>query len=57
VAKNKIRERYHRLWGLFADAIARCEQAAVYGNSAIQGPCIVAEIAERFVVGFPDWPA
>ena len=36
VAESKIRERYHRLWTLVADAIRRCDQATVYDNSANQ---------------------
>jgi predicted ABC-type ATPase len=57
VAENKIRERFHRLWSLVADAILRCEQATVYDNSDIKGPRIVAQMAEGFIVGSPDWPA
>jgi hypothetical protein len=38
VAANTIRERYHRLWALIAEAIARCDQATVYDNSGIKGP-------------------
>ncbi len=56
VAQNKIRERYHRLWALVAEAIIRCEQATVYDNSGIKGPRIVAQMAEGFIVGAPDWP-
>jgi predicted ABC-type ATPase len=57
VAENKIRQRYLRLWDLVADAITRCEQATVYDNSGINGPRIVAQMAEGFIVGSPDWPA
>ena len=56
VAENKIRERYHRLWALVADAITRCEQATVYDNSGIKGPRIVAQMSEGFIVGSPAWP-
>ncbi|MBE1551874.1 putative ABC-type ATPase [Mycobacterium sp. OAS707] len=56
VAQNKIRERYHRLWPLVAEAITRCEQATVYDNSAIKGPRIVAQFNRGFVVGSPTWP-
>jgi predicted ABC-type ATPase len=56
VAQNKIRERYHRLWALVADAILRCEQATVYDNSGISGPRIVAQMTEGFIVGSPAWP-
>jgi predicted ABC-type ATPase len=56
VAENKIRERYHRLWTLVADAIPRCEQATVYDNSGLKGPRIVAQMSEGFIVGSPAWP-
>jgi predicted ABC-type ATPase len=56
LAENKFRERYHRLWALVAEAIARCEQATVYDNSGIKGPRIVAQMSEGFIVGSPTWP-
>jgi predicted ABC-type ATPase len=56
VAENKVRERYHRLWALVADAIARCDQATVYDNSARKGPRIVAQMSDGFIVGSPAWP-
>jgi predicted ABC-type ATPase len=51
VAENKIRERYHRLWALVADAITRFDQATVYDNSGIKGPRIVAQMTDGFIVG------
>jgi hypothetical protein len=48
VAENTIRERYHRLWALVADAIMQCEQAAIYVNSSIKGPRIVAQMTDGF---------
>jgi predicted ABC-type ATPase len=56
VAENKIRERYHRLWVLVADAIARCDQATVYDNSGLKGPRIAAQMSEGFIDGSPTWP-
>jgi predicted ABC-type ATPase len=56
MAQNKIRERYHRLWALVAEAITRCEQATVYDNSGIKGPRIVAQMSEGVIVGSPTWP-
>src|SRR5262249_4297611 len=56
VAENKIREPYHRLWALVADAITRCDQATVYDNSCIKGPRIVAQMTEGYIVGSPAWP-
>ena len=51
VAESKIRERYHRLWALVAEAIMRCEQATVYDNSGIKGPRIVAQMTEGMATG------
>ena len=56
LAENTIRERYHRLWALIAEAIARCDQATVYDNSGIKGPLIVAQMSDGFIVGSPVWP-
>jgi predicted ABC-type ATPase len=56
VAESKIRDRYHRLWALVAEAIRRCDQATVYDNSGIKGPRIVAQMTDGFIVGSPDWP-
>jgi predicted ABC-type ATPase len=56
VAENKIRERYHRLWALVAEAILRCDQATVYDNSGLKGPRIVAQMSDGFIVGSPAWP-
>jgi predicted ABC-type ATPase len=56
VAANTIRERYHRLWALIAEAIARCDQATAYDNSGIKGPLIVAQMSDGFIVGSPVWP-
>jgi predicted ABC-type ATPase len=56
VAENKIRERYHRLWALVAEAILRCDQATVYDNSGRKGPRIVAQMSDGFIVGSPTWP-
>jgi predicted ABC-type ATPase len=56
VPENKIRERYQRLWGLVAAAITRCDSATVYDNSRIEGPRIVAEVKNNFLIGSPNWP-
>lgn len=57
VPENKIRKRYQRLWGLVAAAIRRCDSAAVYDNSTVGGPHIVAEVNDGFCIGSPAWPA
>src|SRR6478752_3038980 len=54
VAENKIRERFHRLWALVAEAIARCDQATIYDNSGIKGPRIVAQMTDGFIVVLPS---
>jgi len=56
VPEYKIRERYQRVWPLLVEAIARCDQGTAYDNSGIQGPRIVAQMAQGFIVGSPDWP-
>jgi predicted ABC-type ATPase len=56
VPESKIRERYHRLWILVADAITRCNQSTVYDNSQLKGPRIVAQMTEGFLVGSTAWP-
>ncbi len=57
VPENKIRERYQRLWALVAAAITRCDSATVYDNSGLQGPRIVAQVNDGFLIGAPAWPA
>ena len=51
VPENKIRERYHRLWALVVDGIARADTAAVYNNGARKGPRIVAQTRAGYIVG------
>lgn len=57
VPETKIRERYHRLWALVADAIVQAENATVYDNTGIEGPRIVAQMSGGGIVGSPTWPA
>jgi predicted ABC-type ATPase len=56
VPENKIRERYQRLCGLVAAAIIRCDSATIYDDSGIEGPRIVAELNDGFLIGSPAWP-
>lgn len=56
VPENKIRERYQRLWGLVAAALVRCNSTTVYDNSRIEGPRIVAQLHDGFLVGSAEWP-
>lgn len=57
VPEGKIRERYHRLWPLVAEAIGMVDVATVYENSRAAGPKIVAQFAGGAPIGEPSWPA
>lgn len=56
VPEEKIRQRYQRLWGLVAAAMARSEIATGYDNSRREGPRIVAQLSGGQLLGAPDWP-
>ncbi len=56
VPEQKIRERYHRLWPLAAQAIALADRAVVYDNSRPTGPVIVAEFTYGLPTGVLNWP-
>ena len=56
VPENKIRERYQRLWALVAAAVLRCDSSTVYDNSGLEGPRIVAQLNDGFLIGSPAWP-
>jgi predicted ABC-type ATPase len=57
VPEDKIRQRYQRLWGLVAAAITRCDSTTVYDNSGLEGPRIIAQMYDGFLVGSSAWPA
>ncbi|OBG34740.1 MULTISPECIES: zeta toxin family protein [Mycolicibacter] len=57
VPEGKIRERYHRLWPLVAEAIGMVDVATVYENSRAAGPKIVAQFAGGAPIGELSWPA
>lgn len=57
VPEEKIRERYHRLWPLVAEAIGMADIATAYDNSSATGPKIVAQFAGGAQIGGPAWPA
>jgi predicted ABC-type ATPase len=57
VPEHKIRERYHRLWPLVAEAIAMADRAVVYDNSKRAGPVIVAQFSQGLPTGTVTWPA
>lgn len=57
VPEGKIRDRYHRLWPLVAQAIEMTDIATVYDNSRVTGPRIVAQFAGGTEIGELAWPA
>lgn len=56
VPEGKVRQRYHRLFPLVADAIAQCDSATVYDNSGLRGPRLVAQFARGIAHGAVVWP-
>jgi predicted ABC-type ATPase len=53
----KIRERFHRLWALLAEAIGAADEALVYDNTRAAEPFRrVASFIRGHPVGRPDWP-
>ncbi|MDT5146715.1 MAG: hypothetical protein QOC58_1360 [Mycobacterium sp.] len=56
VPEDKIRQRFQRLWALVGTAIARCDSATVYDNSALKGPRIVAQMSGGHLIGASRWP-
>jgi len=56
VPERKIRERYHRLWPLVAQAISIVDRAVVYDNSRTVGPVRVAAFFGGLPVGGVTWP-
>lgn len=53
----KIRERYHRIWGLVVDARAIVHRATFYDNSRSRPFRQVAAYERGHPVGTPTWPA
>jgi predicted ABC-type ATPase len=56
VPREKIAERYERLWPLVAEAIVRADGADVWDNSR-RSPVKVAEFIGGLAVAPPAWPA
>jgi predicted ABC-type ATPase len=56
VPEHKIRERYHRLWRLVAQAISLADRAVVYDNSRLAGPVKIAEFYGGGPLGAAAWP-
>lgn len=57
VPEGKIRGRYRRLWPLVAEAIALADSAAVYDNSADDGPRLLTSFHSGVRDARPQWPA
>lgn len=56
VPEHKIRERYHRLWRLAAQAISMADRAVVYDNARPAGPVKIAEFFGGLPIGAAAWP-
>ncbi len=56
VPERKIRERYHRLWRLVAQAISLVDRAALYDNSRRAGPVKIADFFAGLQIGAATWP-
>jgi predicted ABC-type ATPase len=56
VPEHKIRQRYHRLWRLVAQAISLANRAVVYDNTRLAGPVKIAEFFEGLAIGPVTWP-
>lgn len=56
VPEHKIRERYHRLWRLAAQAVLLADRAVVYDNSRRAGPVKIAELLAGMPIGAAAWP-
>ena len=56
VPPEKIRDRYHRLWGLVVDARAIVHRATVYDNSRSKPFAPVAVYERGRPIGTPTWP-
>ncbi len=56
VPEHKIRERYHRLWRLAAQAVSLADRAVAYDNSRPAGPVKIAELLAGMPIGVATWP-
>jgi predicted ABC-type ATPase len=56
VPLDKVRGRYHRLWGLVAEAQAIVHRATFYDNSRSTPFALVAVYERGHPVGPPTWP-
>lgn len=56
VPERKIRERYHRLWRLVAQAVSLADRAVLYDNSPRAGPVKIADFFGGLPIGAATWP-
>jgi predicted ABC-type ATPase len=56
VPEHKIRERYHRLWPLVAQALSLADRAVLYDNSRRAGPVKIADFFGGVPIGAATWP-
>lgn len=56
VPERKIRERYHRLWPLVAQAVSLADRAVLYDNSRRAGPLKIADFFAGLPIGAVAWP-
>ncbi len=57
VPTEKIRARYRRLWPLVADAADKVQSSDFWDNSTLDGPELVAELAQGHPLRRPRWPS
>jgi predicted ABC-type ATPase len=58
VPEQKVRERFHRLWPLVAEAISIADESFVYDNtSSMQPHRLVAAFLSGRISGEANWPA
>ena len=57
VPEAKVRQRYHRLWPLVAQAVEHADTTHVWDNSGWAGPQEIALLARGVPLGRCRWPA
>lgn len=57
VPETKIRARYQRLWALVAVAASKVQSADFWDNSTLDGPALVAELANGELLAPAKWPS
>ena len=57
VPKDRIIQRWHRLWPLVAEAVRRADSADVWDNTRRDPPDRIAQFVGGLAVSRPRWPA